>query len=804
MGKPASLLKGQDIKARVKLHNIRYPRSGHKSGDFAIAIFDVIKILEGEIPDECMIGDGYYKYQIAATGRMPKLEATMEYILTGTLEIDKQWGAQYKLTQLRLDYDLTRPEDIRKFFSYFMTDLQIDKLLESGENPVLWLENKNIGALTKIKGIGPVTASRMCVRYEECKDYGRAYVALQAYELTKNAIDKLIKHYGSADVVVDKIETNPYILIREVRGYGWVKADEIALRQGFTKDCKERVVAYTQYYLEEQAESNGNSWISIEDLLTNVSAECYPVTKEDLMTWVRELMCFKDDFDAYYKDYANGRPPKPANEMPILFYDPKDRRTGLFSIRLMEREIARHIQRLTEAKSAFTFDKTVCNKLIEEAEKEQGFEYTDEQVKAIWKILDNNISVLTGSAGTGKTATLAAVMKILHHYELTTDQCALSGRASSLLSEVTKVPGKTIHRLLSYIPEDERFAYTERNPLHADVIVLDETSMVGGELFLSLISAIKTGAKFIMVGDTKQLESIGYANILKDCLSSGYIPASELTKIHRQAARSGIISQSLRASNSEPLVRNEFIGEEIRGELKDFKIISTTQPELVQYNIIKEFKKLYLENKIPIEDIQVIVPMRTRGNTSCRALNEILQSIVNPNSTLKDHYVEYMDNGMKYTVCYRPNDRIIVTRNDYHALGTDKKEKQIFNGNVGYIVDINDENMVIRLQQQGDVILPKDSWSGIQLAYAITVHKKQGDSVPYAIIGFDVTSYALYSKELIYTAITRASKYCIFVTQPKAVNAAVKISRVRIKQTWLKVDLNDLYQKQIENVGWNI
>lgn len=802
--KTAIALKGTDVKLKVKLHNLRWPRSGHQSGDFAIAIFDVLRVFEGEVPDECLSPDSIYKYQIAATGKMPKLDNHTEYILTGTLEIDKNWGPQYKLTQLRLDYDLSRPEDIRKFFSYFMTDNQIDKLLDSGENPVEWLENKNIGKLTSIKGVGPVTASRMIVRYEECKDYGRAYVALKAYELTKNAIDKLVKHYGSADIVVERIESNPYILIKEVRGYGWLKADAIALKQGFTKDCKERVCAYTQYYLEEQAESNGNSWVTIEDLLTNVAAECYPVTKEDLMNWVRELMCFKDDFDKYYKDYSMGNPPKPVNEMPLLFYDPKDRRTGLFYIRLMEREIARHIQRLTEAKSTFKYDKAVCEKMIEEAEKEQGFEYTDEQVRAIWSILDNNVIVLTGSAGTGKTSTLSAVTKILKHYEQTVEQCALSGRASSLLSEVTKVSGKTIHRLLSYIPEQERFAFSESNPLHADVVILDETSMVGGELFLALISAIKNGGKFIMVGDTKQLESIGYANILKDCLSSGYIPSNELTKIHRQAARSGIISQSLRASNSEPLVHNDFIGEEIRGDLKDFKIIATTQPELVQYNIIKEFRKLFIDSKIPVEDIQVIVPMRTRGNTSCRALNEILQEIVNPNKSIKDQFVEYIDNGMKYTVCYKPGDRIIVTRNDYHALGTDRKEHQIFNGNVGYIVDISPENMVIRLQQQGDIILPRDNWSGIQLAYAITVHKKQGDSVPYAIIGFDTSAYSLYSKELVYTAITRASKYCIFVTQPKAVNAAVKISRVRIKQTWLKVDLSEFYLEKIKKVGWGV
>lgn len=800
--KSAVELRGTRLVARVMLHNYRYPRSGHQSGDYAIAIFDVLKIIEGEIPVECMnAGDIFTQnesYQITVVGNMPKIMGQHDYIMQGTLVIDKDHGPQYEVETLRLDYDLSRPYDQRKFFSFFLTENQIDGLFEKFENPIKLLEEKNIGELKKIKGVGPVTAVRMCQRYDECKDNGRAYVALKGLDLTKHAIDRLIKHYGSADIVVEKIETNPYVLIKEVKGYGWKKADAIALKQGFTRDCKPRVIAYTQYYLEAQSDSNGNSWVSIEDLLMNVAAECAPVTKDDLTTWIKEIMCSNDSFNSFYEKYKEQKNlPYPA----MLFYDAKTRRVGLFSLRILEKEIATHFERLEKSAKAINFSRKKCEEIIKSVEKEQGFEYTDEQLKAIWTILDNNVSILSGQAGTGKTSVLRAVTAIFKHYKQKVEQCALSGRASSLLSEVTKVSGKTIHRLLAYMPDYEKFAFNERNPLHADVVILDEASMVDGDLFLSLISAIKNGAKFIMVGDFHQLESIGSCNILKDCLTSGYIKSAILNKIHRQAARSGIIAQSFKVSSGESIAKTDFAGEEIRGELQDFKLVTSYDARLVQANIIKEFKKLYFDQKIPLDQIQIIVPMKTRGDISCRVLNGIIQSLVNGETSFKEVYVPYEDNGMKWEVCFKPNDRIIVTKNNYHAMNMNGQETAIFNGNIGWIKDIGEDNMIISLLEQGDVVLPKDDWYNIQLAYAITVHKKQGDSVPYAIIGLDTSCYALYSKELLYTAITRASKYCIFVTQPKSVNQAAKISRVKQKQTWLKEDLFDLYMTRVESEG---
>ena len=792
--KTAEGLIGKQVVLKVTLDHYRWPRKKTEilPGHFAIVVFNLVSIIKGEIPDDFKVNDDY---EIIVTGNtMPVLNKKVRYVLTGTLKRDQRYGLQYIVDEIHLDYDLSREEDQRTFFSFFMTPDRIDQLFVTLKDPLKALQNKDLATLQKVKGVGPFMALKMCQKFEECKGNTRAYVELQKLGLTKAAIDKLVAHYHSADVAIDKIQSNPYILIKEVRGYGWERADEIAARQGFTPGCRERVMAYAQYYLEKQADDNGNSWVSIDDLITNTYNMCVPASKEDIANWLREDMAGQTDFAEYLKNISN---PALSVPLPTFYYEKDQRRVGLYSLRILEKNISLEIKRLQNATSEIEFEREVCEEIIAKTEKKVGYEYTQEQRQAMWNILNENVSLLTASAGCGKSSTLKPLVKIFKHYGLKVEQTALSGRASSLLSEITDVEGKTIHRLLAYMPEQERFAHSERCPLKADVIILDEASMVGEELFLCLIKAIKSGAKLILLGDTKQLPPISVGNILSDFIRSGYVTNNILTKIHRQAAQSGIVTQSLVVADGRSILKNDFIGEEIRGDLKDFKVISCYDINLVQFNIIKEFKKLYIEQGVAASDIQIVAPTRAKGNTSCRALNDIIQNIVNGKPGVKSVQVHMKEKGLEYDVTFKVGDRVLVNRNNYNAIDCDGNKQAIFNGNIGYIKDLSDEVMIVGFPEQGDVMIGKDEWWNLSLAYAITVHKIQGSQAPYVIVSIDYSSYALLSRELVYTALTRAQKYCALVTQPKALNMAVRTSSIKLKQTWLKDDLLDLKVEEV-------
>ena len=286
-------------------------------------------------------------------------------------------------------------------------------------------------------------------------------------------------------------------------------------------------------------------------------------------------------------------------------------------------------------------------------------------------------------------------------------------------------------------------------------------------------------------------------------ITSGYITTNTLTVIQRQAQKSGIISQSLQVCAGKSLCKNEFSGEEVRGELKDFKIVCNSEAGIVHTKALEEYRKLY-EKGIDPDDIEIIVPVRTRGMNSCRFFNAEIQNIVNADDKGKKKSVDvtYTDNNTKYTVTYRENDRIMVIKNNYHAKTSKGKEVAIFNGNMGHIVDIYDDAMIITLdkeENEGDlIILPRNEWNDITHAWCCTAHKLQGSQAPYIIIALDNSSYPLLMREWLYTALTRARKYCVLVGQPSAINMATRTSNIKVKQTWLK---DELYKVVLEDAG---
>lgn len=745
------------VRLKVRVERIIYPKNGQTSGSWTIAAFRIEEVLEGEVPD-CF----QWSLRFTAKGSMPALNARDTYTMVAHLVEDAKYGLQYEVDLMCLDYDLTDKDDQLKFFSFFLTPTQTAALYENCDNPLVLLQNHDTKALMKIKGIGPVTAQRMINKYEDSKDLSLAFVRFYDLGLTKGAIEKLVHFYGSPEAAVEVIEKNPYLLIIQVPGYGWAKADAIAMSQGLAHDSDERMGAYLVHYLREQAEMNGNSWVSVEDLCVVIDQVCDPQNDERIYELIRRNI----------KNH-------------VLYYDKETERVGLMEYRELEQQIANEILRIQRGAAHIEINPERAETIIRSVELEQGFEYTEEQRTAIWNTLNNQFSILTGSAGVGKSSVVNGIAHVLEAHNFRVAQVSLSGRAASKLTEITHIEGKTIHRLLKYDPESGKFFHNKENPLPYDIIIGDEVSMWGGEITLSLLQAIPTGAKVLFIGDTKQLEAIGLASVLTDTIKSHTMPTVQLTKIQRQQADSGIITQSLKVACGEQIVGPKTSGVEYRGVRKDFKLVTYIDSALTQSKIIDEFKELYINQHVPANDIQVLVPMRSRGEASCRALNLAIQEIVNGTPSVDEITVPYTDGNYKYSYTYRPNDRIIIMKNNYKTINIEGNKEPIYNGNVGYIKQIGPDFMIVNLTEQGDIILGAEDYNNLSLGYAITVHKKQGDSSPYVIGAIDSSSYALMSKELLYTMITRARKYCVLIGQKKILQQAVKISRVKTKQTWL-------------------
>lgn len=383
----------------------------------------------------------------------------------------------------------------------------------------------------------------------------------------------------------------------------------------------------------------------------------------------------------------------------------------------------------------------------------------------------------------GKSSSIQLATTILnkgHSYSIA--QTALSGRAASRMAEITGLQGFTIHRLIGLRSPTATPKFNKENPLNYDIIILDETSMVDGQIFLSLLRSIRTGAKLIMLGDIHQLEAIGLCNLLNDMIASGQIPYVKLEKIHRQAAKSGILSTASLVKDGKQIIPSiDYEGEMVLGELKDLNLISLQGNKYTQEVILDNYKKL-LKKGISKDDIDIIVPMRKKGEICLNTLNQKIQDIVaNPN--FNSITVRHEDDN---NITIYENDKIIVTQNCYvGAFDKDDNPIPIFNGNIGKLIKIEDDHIILDIFTVGTVKLDKKYSAVLDLGYAITCHAKQGSEIPYAIVALDSTCYTLASREWLYTALTRAKKYCVLIGQNTTLFKAVRTSSILKKQTWL-------------------
>lgn len=754
------------------MDRIFYPKYSKKvnSGEFAIFSAIVTKRLENCDDD---------LYSVKLKGNTCTLEYGTTYkVFCKLAESHETYGDTYELVYISKCIDISSKDKQKEFLKNVLNENLVDKLFDEYDDVIKLLEERDVKSLMKIKGIGNQVALKMIDEYEESKDYSAIYMELGQLGLTHTFIKKLVDFYHSPDTVIDIVRNNPYDLVR-VDGVGFKKADEVACKVGIGQYDIRRIKGFLLHHLNDQGEA-GKSYLNYQELMKALYDTLGFVPEEVVNATAKSMI---DNEDVVVLENGSKIALK-------RFYDLEKNIMGellrlqIGRIKVIESNFDEFESELHKDYIPKSFNIGNWETIIQRVEENQGFSFTDEQKSAIKLSLDNHVMALTGLAGAGKTSTANGICSLYDNYNILA--CALSGKASVRITEATGLPASTIHRALGY--QNGTFLFNKENKLAVDIVLIDEATMINGTLFLSLLEAIPTGAKVIIMGDVQQLTPIGNCQVFADILDSNVLPVVKLTKPHRQALMSGIIPTSIKVANQEQIFGNSFEGNEILGELKDMELDITSSKESMSDTILNHFQT-EMNKYSDIMEVQVCVPMRLKGELSCYNLNTKIQNIYNPKFNDSKEIEILLEKKNEDTKKYliRVGDKVLNTKNNYKCVNVDGETTPVFNGNIGIVKEIADDGYcTIDFVGIGEVLFSKSDSKNLELAYACTVHKMQGSGFTSTIVGMDTGSYIMNNSELLYTAITRAKKYCVLVGNNYAISKAIQTKEVKTKQTFLR------------------
>ena len=589
--------------------------------------------------------------------------------------------------------------------------------------------------LAEVKGISEKLARNVAAQYEEKKEMRDAMLFLQQYGISMNLAVKISKTYGNEMYQV--VRENPYRLAEDIVGVGFKIADEIAMRAGIEEDSAFRIQAGILYELQKSA-TEGHVYLPREELL----ARACEMLLVDKNTVERQLEDMALDKRLVIKESGNGQRLYTSN----LYYS--------------ELNCARM---LTDFCVNFPVDEGIFLSHLEKIEREEDITLDDKQRMAVHEAVCRGLVVITGGPGTGKTTTIKTILRFLEQEGLDIMLAAPTGRAAKRMTETTGYEAQTIHRLLEVSGgvaaegTGTHFERNERNPLETDVIIIDEMSMVDTYLLYALLKAVVVGTRLILVGDANQLPSVGPGNVLQDIIQSECFPTVTLDKIFRQASKSDIITNAHKINAGQPI--------KMDNKSMDFFLLHREQAQA----IINVTLQLVLE-KMPSyvgsepRDVQVLTPMR-KGDLGVEHLNEVLQSFINPPAMDKKE----RKHG---NTLFREGDKVMQIVNNYKLRWEIRTQghiviemgEGIFNGDCGIIQSINEfaEEMEVLFDENRLVSYKFSELDELELAYAITIHKSQGSEYPAVVIPLLSGPRMLLTRNLLYTAVTRAKK-CVTI-----------------------------------------
>lgn len=586
--------------------------------------------------------------------------------------------------------------------------------------------------LTEVSGIGERRIEEIKKTWGSQRAISNIMLLLQTHGASPALAARIFKQYG--DRAASVLQRSPYRLALDVRGVGFKTADSMARSLGISGDHPERAQAGVMHELGEFA--NQGHLVVPRDLLAERAAAMLQIDEGHVSAAIEAL-------------WAAERVVVEAGGVYLAW------------LYAAEVAVAEGLTRLLVSPGAQLGGLAAAVRAFEQASK---IELAPGQRAAVEAAAQHKVVVITGGPGVGKTTIVRAILNVLSRSRLRVKLCAPTGRAAKRLFESTGVEASTVHRLLAFDPRQMRFQLDAENPIEADVLIVDEASMIDVPLAAALIGALPTAARLIVVGDSDQLPSVGPGALLRDLIDSGVVPTVRLNEIFRQSGESRIVQNAHRILHGE-------MPESGSAELPnaDFFIVPRNTPEEAA-ELVRELVVTRIPRRFgfdPKKDIQVLTPMH-RGAAGTVALNELLQAALNPEGPALE------SRGQKLRLA----DKVMQTRNDY--------EREVFNGDIGVIsaVDVEARKLTVSFDQR-EVEYDDPSLSSLTLAYATTIHKSQGSEYPAVVIPLLTAHFVMLSRNLVYTAVTRAKKLCVLAADPRAIRLALGETRREERMTRL-------------------
>ncbi|WP_326911409.1 SF1B family DNA helicase RecD2 [Sedimentibacter sp. MB31-C6] len=649
-----------------------------------------------------------------------------------------KYGEQFKVEM----YNTVLPSSLEQIENYLSSGLikgigkfTAKKIVEKFKEDTFNIIHNNPEKLTDVEGIGEIKASMISKSFTEQVDIKEIMMFLQNHGISTNYGIKIYKEYGKNTINI--IKENPYKLTDDIYGIGFKLADKIAFSLGVEKVSPFRIESGIKYTLMEYA-ANGHTYVSMDILLEKVSS-LLDISLDYAKNEIGN-MAFGGKIHI-----------ETINDLKVVYY---------ISYHIAEVNVCKNLINL--ANIEFNVSEKDIIPLLKQIENESSIELTDMQRKAVIQSIINGITVITGGPGTGKTTIIRSMIGIFEKLNKKILLCAPTGRAAKRMTESTGKDSKTIHRLLEYAygENDSNLSFNknEDTPLNCDVLIVDEMSMVDILLMNNLLKAIRKGTRLILVGDIDQLPSVGAGNVLSDIIKSNTIKTIMLDKIFRQSLGSMIVQNAHNINKGELPIYN-------KKDTDFFFMRANNNTEIAE--LLVELYKDRLPSKYnlnPVKDIQILSPMK-KGDVGVIELNNRLQEAVNPpNKTKKEKTFG------KYT--FRVGDKVMQTKNNYQVEwiiknpdNSTQKGEGIYNGDIGYIVFIDEieQEVFVEFDDGKEVVYPFNQLDELILSYATTVHKSQGSEFPVIIMPMVWGPPMLLTRNLFYTAITRAKDLVVLV-----------------------------------------